>query len=148
LGRRRYQWCYIYAYVHPKTGKVVWLILPIVNTEAMNISLRIFAEEVGAGPGNRIVLVLDRAGWHTSKGLEVPEGVHLVFLPPNSPELQPAERLWPLLNEVIANRAFDSLDELEDCLAVRCNELDTQPEVTKGRVDYHWWPMTTVDYRA
>ncbi len=29
-----------------------------------------------------IVLVLDRAGWHTSVRLRVPEHVHLLFLPP------------------------------------------------------------------
>lgn len=148
VGRRRYQWVYVYAFVHPSTGEAFWLILPTVNTEVMSLSLRLFAEEVGAGPGNHIVLVLDGAGWHKSKGLEVPEGIHLVFLPPNSPELQPAERLWPLLNEVVANRAFESLDELEDVLVDRCNELDKQPEVIKGLANYHWWPMTTVDYRA
>jgi len=114
----------------------------------MSLSLRLFTEEVGAGPGNHVVLVLDGAGWHKSKDLEVPEGIHLLFLPPNSPELQPAERLWPLLNEVVANRAFESLDELEDVLVDRCNELDKQPEVIKGLANYHWWPMTTVDYRA
>jgi len=40
------------------------------------------------------------------------------------------------------------LDELEDVLVDRCNELDKQPEVIKGLANYHWWPMTTVDYRA
>jgi putative transposase len=37
------------------------------------------------------VLVLDWAGWHASARLRVPEHVHLLFLPPYSPELQPAE---------------------------------------------------------
>src|SRR6266446_7750619 len=44
-------------------------------------------------------LVLDQAGWHSSKELVVPEGIHLLFLPPHSPELQPCERLCPLSNE-------------------------------------------------
>jgi len=101
VGRRRYQWFYVYAFVHPSTGRVFWLFLPTVNTEVMSLSLRLSAEEVGAGPGNRVVLVLDRAGWHMSKGLEVPEGIHLVFLPANSPELQPAERLWPCCTRLL-----------------------------------------------
>jgi hypothetical protein len=61
------------------------------------------AREVGAagvGKRKRILLVLDRAGWHTAKKrLRVPEGIHLEFLPSHSPELQPSERLWPLSNE-------------------------------------------------
>jgi hypothetical protein len=51
-----------------------------------------FATEIGAGPNKHIILVLDGAGWHVSKDLEVPEGVELMFLPPYSPQIQPAER--------------------------------------------------------
>ena len=52
------------------------------------IALAQFAQAVGAGPAKRILLVLDQAGWHTSKELVVPEGIHLLFFPPYSPELQ------------------------------------------------------------
>src|SRR3712207_7930959 len=51
-----------------------------------------------------IVLVLDNAGWHGPEGLAVPDGISPVFLPPYSPELQPAERLWSLVDEPLANR--------------------------------------------
>jgi hypothetical protein len=37
---------------------------------------------------------MDKAGWHTSGDLVVPENLSLVFLPPYSPELNPIERLW------------------------------------------------------
>jgi len=59
---------------------------------------------VGAGTRRRILLMLDQAGWHTAKEVEVPEGIDLEFLPPASPEIQPSERLWPLSNEGVANR--------------------------------------------
>ena len=45
-----------------------------------------------------------------------PRGIHLVFLPSYSPELQPAEHLWPLVREAIANRRIETLDELEELL--------------------------------
>jgi transposase len=51
-----------------------------------------FAAEVGAGSDKHVILVLDGAGWHVAKDLEVPEGVELMFLPPYSPQIQPAER--------------------------------------------------------
>lgn len=66
------------------------------------------AAHFNVGQDKRIVLPLDQAGWHTSEKLEVPEGIHLVPLPPYSPELQPAERLWPLVNEPLANQAFET----------------------------------------
>ena len=68
-------------------------------------------------------MVLDQAGWHTTEKLELPEGWDLYFLPSHSPELQPAERLWPLTNEVIANNSPHNLKELEALLIVRCRKL-------------------------
>jgi hypothetical protein len=53
----------------------------------------------------RAVLVLDRAGWHTAHDAAVPEGVQLAFPPAASPDLQPVEQHWPLLDEPVANRA-------------------------------------------
>jgi len=64
------------------------------------------AQHFGVGKNKHIILVLERAGWHTSDQVEVPEGIHLFFLPAYSPELPPAERLWPLTNEPIANRTL------------------------------------------
>lgn len=84
--------------------------------------------------------MLDRAGWYSSPDLDVPEGVHLAFLPPASPELQPAERLWPLLDEPVANRAFATLDELEDVLADRCLVLEAHRRTVKTHTGIRWWP--------
>jgi hypothetical protein len=43
-----------------------------------------------------VVLVLDQAGWHHATDLRIPDRIDLLFLPTYSPELQPAERLWPI----------------------------------------------------
>jgi transposase len=70
------------------------LLYPGTNAEVFSLALKHFAGEVGPGTRKRVLLVLDRAGWHTAKKkLRVPEGIHLEFLPSHSPELQPAERL-------------------------------------------------------
>jgi transposase len=89
------------------------------------VELAAFAQQVGASPAKQIVLVLDRAGWHSSVQLRVPDHVHLLFLPPYSPELQPAEHLWPLTNSVLVNRHFATIDELEDAQAALCGVAGT-----------------------
>jgi transposase len=71
----------------------------------------------------------------------VPEGLHLVWLPPYSPELQPAERLWPLTNEPLANRSFADLAELGAIQAQRCLTLQVQPERVRAATLFHWWPL-------
>jgi hypothetical protein len=70
---QRYEWTYLYAFAHPKSGEVHWLILPTVNARVFSLALEHFAREIGAGTRRRILLVLDQAGWHTAKEVEVPE---------------------------------------------------------------------------
>lgn len=137
---QRYQWLYLYGFVQPQTGRTFWLLLPSVNIAVFNIALREFAQAVGAGADKRIILVIDGAGWHTSDEVAVPEGIHLIQLPPYSPELQPAEKLWPLSNEGVANRHFTNLDKLEDAQVERCRELLKQPDLISSYTLFSWWP--------
>jgi len=83
--------------------------------------------------------VVDKAGWHTGGEMHIPEGIHLEFLPKGSPELMPAERLWPLTNEGVANGLFE---QIEEALVQRCVELLDQPDLIRDLTNYHWWPQT------
>jgi transposase len=139
--QQRYEWLYVYGFVHPESGASQWLLLPSVNVEVFSIALAHFAQAAGAGSDRRIALVLDRAGWHESSEVVVPEGIHLVFLPPYSPELQPCERLWPLTNEAVANRRFESLDELQEAQAERCVTLHSDAACIRRTTLFHWWPL-------
>ncbi len=139
--KRGYKWTYLYGFVHPQSGEVYWLILPTVNTKLFSMALLEFAKEVGAGKDKRVVLVVDKAGWHTGGEVKVPEGIHLEFLPSGSPELMPAERLWPLTNEAVANGVFEEIGELEEVLMERCVQLLDQAETLRDLTNYHWWPQ-------
>jgi hypothetical protein len=122
----------LYAFVHPKTGETYWWILPYVNTKLFNQVLVDFAREFELGANKHILLAVDRAGWHISQDLKIPQGLHLTFLPAYSPELQPAERLWPLVNEPLINAAFESIDEVEELVYQRCRRLLQQQELIRG----------------
>jgi transposase len=74
------------------------------------------------------------------EALRVPEGIHLEFLPSHCPELQPAERLWALSDEAVANRYFGAIEELQEALVDRCVALREQPELIRSYIRYHWWP--------
>jgi transposase len=52
----------------------------------------------------------------------VPEGIHLVFQPAYSLEVQPAERLWEVTDKALANTPLDTIDDLVNA-------------------QYHWWPL-------
>jgi hypothetical protein len=135
----RYEWSWLYGFVHPHSGETYWWLLPWVNIDLFNRVLADVAQHFELGANRRMVLVMDQAGWHTSKRVEVPEGMHLVFLPPYSPHMQPAERLWPIVNEGIANQVFETLDALLERVAQRCVELLKLPDFISGLTRFHWW---------
>lgn len=138
--RRRYEWNYVWGFVHPRSGRTEWMITSTVSGAGTSAVLKHFAEQVGANAHRRILLVVDGAGWHTGRDVVVPEGIHLVFQPPYSPQLQPSERLWPMLRESLANRDFQDLAEHRSVTGERCREISAQPDVVRGRTLMHWWP--------
>lgn len=138
--RHRYQWMYVYGFVCPQTGATEWWLLPTVSIDCFTCVLAAVAQALGSGPHKQSILVLDGAGWHTSPKVVVPDGLHLVRLPPYSPELQPAERLWTLTNEPLVNRTFDSLAILEEVQALRCLTLQSQPDLIARHTLFTWWP--------
>jgi transposase len=111
-----------------------------VNVEWFNLALESFAKAVEAGNNKIILLVIEQAGWHMSEKVVVPEGIYLEPLPPYSPELQPAERLWQLSDEPLVNKSFDTLDQLEEVLAERCCIVSQMRSKVQALTNYHWWP--------
>jgi len=100
LHRTRYEWRYVYRFVHPAGGRSPFLLLSTVNTALMSLALGGRVREVNPR-GEQILLLLDNAGWHRAEDLQVPPGL-LLNLPPYTPELSPAEpclccgKRWPM----------------------------------------------------
>jgi transposase len=144
LGHHRYKWLYVTAFVQPISGEVFWYISNGVSKPFFAALLALFAREAGAGQERIIVLGLDprirldSAGWHTEPNLAVPDGIWPVYLPPYSPELQPAEHLWPVLDEPLANQYFATLADLEQVITERCRVLNG--DQLKPGTNFHWWP--------
>lgn len=136
----KFEWSWLAGFVEPSSGQTYWWIVPRANADIFERVLADFAQHFEVSEQQRVVLVIDQARFHTTERIAVPTGIDLLFLPPKSPELQPAERLWPWINEAIANRVFKSLDELEQAIAQRCRALLERTEFIRGLTNFHWWP--------
>lgn len=125
---------YVYSAVCAGLGKMTSLILPYANTEMMNL----FLQEVAADFKDFfVIMLLDQAGWHMSKRLQIPENIRLLPQPPYSPELNPVEHVWEYLREkATPNKAFKSLDQLEDALCKHLRELEDAPEKLRSMTDF------------
>lgn len=137
-GRHKFESVFVYGFAHPASGRSRFLILPKANAECMGQALTDFAGWADPGGRKVLVVILDGSGGHTAKGLKVPPGVVLHRQPSCTPELQPAEHLWPLVREGLANRVFDGLPTLSETLVRRCGWLADHPEVVGGAVGFHW----------
>jgi hypothetical protein len=119
------EYTYAYAAVSVTDGALDTLIMPHVNS----VCMQIFLDEISSRhPEDRIVMILDGAGWHKAATSKIPENIRLVSLPPYSPELNPVEHLWDELREkAFGNLVFNSLNALEDHLeaSLRTMERDT-----------------------
>ncbi len=139
--QQRYQWGALDALVPPPSGRTVWLLLPTVSIAAFTVALSEFAQAVGTDRGKRVLLVGDGAGWQVRPQVQVPAGVQLHVLPPYSPEVQPAECLWPLTNAGLAHRHVQDLDERQAVQSQRCLTRQAMPEVIRAHTYFHWWPQ-------
>ena len=139
-GRHRFQSLYVYGFARPATGRNLCLFLPKANAELMGEALAEFARWADPESKRVLVLLVDNAGGHVAKALKVPANVRLYPLPPCTPELQPAEHLWPLTNAALVNQHFASIDELEDAQFTRCAALQRQRECIRSTTLFHWWP--------
>lgn len=100
-----------------------------------------FALDVGASSEKIVFLTEDRDGWHRSERVVLPPGIITEYLPQTSPELQPAERLWQLTDEPLVNEYFETIDELEEVLALRCRFLQEDPQMRdriRNLTNFHW----------
>ena len=137
LQQLGYKWAYIFTAIRPATGEDVTLVLPTVNTAAMQL----FLDHVAASrPADaHLVMVLDGAGWHVSRDLVVPPGITLVVLPPYSPELNPVERVWLYLRErFLSLRHLHSADAIIDACCDAWRRLVAEPDRIKSLCSYPW----------
>lgn len=132
---QRYEWEYVYGAVEVVEGLAEFQFLPSVSLELSGGFLQQLADsDVQA----EHVVIWDQAGFHPRPGVAaLPARIHLLPLPPYSPELNPVEGLWDQTQDVTSNRHFASLDELEETLTQALRPFWETPARALSLV-HHW----------
>lgn len=134
----RYDWAYIFGAVCPARDHGVALVLPRVDCGMMNLHLKAISAAVREGA--HAVIVLDGAGWHTSKArVRVPDNISLLPLPPYAPEINPAENIWEYLrSNWLANRVYENYDAIVEACCDAWNKLASEPGRIKSIASREW----------
>jgi DDE superfamily endonuclease len=134
------EFVYVFAAVCAPVGRLTALILPTANTEMMSLFLAYVAQEF---LDFFIIMLVDRAGWHTAQRLIVPENIRLLPLPARSPELNPTEPIWEELREkTLPNTSFLSLESLENTLCAGLIQLAADPSRVRSLTDFPYMRVT------
>lgn len=111
--------------------------MPFADTGAMQAHL----DEISRTVARRAhaVLLLDRAGWHTTDKLKIPRNMTLILLPSRSPELNPVENIWQYLRaNWLSNRVFETYDEIIDASCEAWKSLIAVPTVITSIGSRKW----------
>ena len=133
----RYKWSYIFGAACPARGTAAGLVLPYVGTEAMGLHLAEIAKTVTLGA--HALLILDGAGWHGAKALDIPPNITLLKLPPYAPELNPMENVWQYLRaNKLAITVFDNYDDILEKCTQAWNFFENDPDRITSITQREW----------
>lgn len=137
------EYTYLYGAFSPQDGQMDSYILPYMNTECMNI----FLQSVSENHAEEIILmVVDGAPCHNEGVLlNVPENIHLLKLPPYSPQLNPAENMWKEIKEkFFANLSFSSMKHLEKHLLSAALFYHNSSNIVSSICNWDWMNLDIV----
>jgi len=140
----QYDWSYCYGALDVVEGKTVFLQTPSVSLEWTQAFLEQIKKQ---HPDEEHVVVWDGAGFHpkTSAHEKIPQGVHVITLPPYSPELNPIEQLWDLIQDKIANKLFKTIERMDEVVATHLSDWWNAPEKVLSLVGQNWQHLQAND---
>ena len=133
--QHRFDNFYLFGAFSPITGSSFLLELPSCTTANFQLYLNEFSKQ---NPAELKIVFLDNGSFHHSKALLLPHNIGLIFLPPYSPELNPAEKIWQHLKDALGNNLFKTLDELSDMLQTII-QLTLQPATIISITAYQYY---------
>jgi transposase len=109
MSHQEYLSTWLFGGFSPITGEHLLMEFPNCNADNFQIFLNEISSE---NQKTLIIMVLDNGAFHKAKKLKIPKNIELFFLPPYSPELNPAEKMWARFKRAFTNKFFKSLEEI------------------------------------
>lgn len=123
---------YLYGSYSPIDGDSFVFEIDAVNTNIFETYLKQFSLH---RPNQTKIVVIDNAGFHSTKNIEVPSNIILLRIPPYSPELNPCEQIWAWIKNRYKNKVFTDIDQLKNWLHAIVQSM--KPSLIKAIVSNH-----------
>ena len=123
----RFDNLYLFGAFSPITGSSCLLEMPHCNSQTFQVFINHMSLQ---DPGEFKILILDNGAFHHAKSLQIPDNMAFIFLPPYSPELNPAEKMWRYFKDRVSMIAYNSLEMLQQKLSEITNLIS--PDLIKS----------------
>lgn len=124
---------YLFGAFSPITGDHFELEMPHCNTDTFQIFLDEFA---ASSPDEFKILELDNGSFHKAERLVIPKNIALLFIPPYSPELNPAEKIWWKMKRDFSGKLHPTLDHVSEFIKNEVTILTNEQVKTTCMYDY------------
>jgi transposase len=133
----KYEWGFLHSLLEVDgENDAEFLCSPEVNLETSALFLRQLAARF---PDAEHVVIWDQAGFHPKHGSPlIPQHIHLLPLPPYSPELNPVEAIGDLIKDRLGNVLWKTLDEMEEAIGEEIRPLHQMAERVRTLVSHPW----------
>lgn len=137
VRQQQFLYQYIFGAVCPEQKTCAAIIVPYANGESLQLHLEEISYHVPEG--RHAVVVMDQAGWHTTKKLHLPQNISILHLPPYSPEINPQENIWQYLkSNFLSNRVFNSKEDILKACVEAWQELINFPLLISSIATRNW----------
>jgi len=131
IYKHSYQYKWLWGSFSPFTGEQFCMTTDTVSKDWFIKYLNEFSRQ---NPKELKILMIDNAAFHSTKNVQIPKNIKLIPIPPYTPELNPAEKIWQWMKDKIAMKIFDTLEQLENRLHQLI--LNTEQQIIKSIVHY------------
>ncbi len=124
---------YLFGAFSPVNGDSFLLELPACNSDTFQLYLNEFALQ---NPNEFKIIVLDNGAFHKAAALKIPKNIALLFLPPYSPELNPAEKIWADFKRKYSNKLYNNLEQVGEFIDKVVQSLTTEQVISTCAYSY------------
>jgi hypothetical protein len=127
-----YHWRYLFLAVDAEQGRLHWGWIPALTALETRGAIRGLQQSTDLAG-----LVWDRAPGHTDKTVR-DLALPLISLPPYSPELNPAERVFEEIRRAVEGEVYATLEDKVAAVDRILEEWDADPARVRSLADWDW----------
>lgn len=98
-------------------------------------------------PNEFKIVIIDNAGFHSTKNINVPKNIFLLNIPPYCPELNPSEQVWQYIKNRYKNQNFKSMEDLKKWLHAFVKNM-TEETIMSITSNHHFFDAFNASFNS